>query len=85
MRTQDASCWRPVQHQDRHAATMLLLGDMVLFEATFVTEAAFEAGCFWFGVFFIAADALVVVVVIIVVWYSFCYCTGRRRGSSIIQ
>ena len=64
---------------------MLLLRDMVLFEATFVTEAAFEAGCFWFGVFFIDAAALVVVI-IIVVWYSFCYCAGRLgRGSSIIQ
>ena len=74
---------------------MLLLGDMVLvlFEAsnTFVTEAAFEVGCFWFGVFFIfaATSALVIVAIIIVVWYTsfcyYCFSTVGRGGSSIIQ
>ena len=61
---------------------MLLLGDVVLFEATFVTEdeAAFEAGCFWFGVSFIAV-AVLVVVIIVVVWYSFCYCSGGGGGG----
>ena len=74
---------------------VLLFGDMVLvlFEAsnTFVTEAAFEVGCFWFGVFFIfaATSALVIVAIIIVVWYTsfcyYCYSTVGRGGSSIIQ
>ena len=73
---------------------VLLFGDMVLvlFEASsiFVTEAAFEVGCFWFGVFFIlAAAALVIVAIIIVVWYTgfcyYCYSTVGRGGSSIIQ